>query len=120
MDGGSGINILYTRTLEWLDIPMEALWPSNTKFRGIIPGRKEEPLGEIMMEVTFNEGANYRCELIIFEVVPFSGGYDAICGRSAFSQFMVVPHYTYMQLKMPGPRGTITIHRCPLQAIRAE
>ena len=25
---------------------------------------------------------------------------------------MVIPHYVYLKLKMPGPTGTITIHGC--------
>jgi hypothetical protein len=35
--------------------------------------------------------------------------YHAILGRPAFSQFMVVPHYIYLVLKMPGPKGIITV-----------
>jgi hypothetical protein len=35
--------------------------------------------------------------------------YHAILGRPAFSQFMAVPHYTYLVPKMPGPNGIITI-----------
>jgi hypothetical protein len=35
--------------------------------------------------------------------------YHVILGRPAFSRFMAVPHYTYMVLEMPGPRGIITV-----------
>jgi hypothetical protein len=35
--------------------------------------------------------------------------YHAILKRPAFSWFMEVTHYTYMVLKMPGPRGIITV-----------
>jgi hypothetical protein len=35
--------------------------------------------------------------------------YYAILGRPAFSRFMAVPHYTYLVLKMPGPKGIITV-----------
>jgi hypothetical protein len=35
--------------------------------------------------------------------------YHAILGRPAFSRFMAVPHYTYLVLKMPGPKGIITV-----------
>jgi hypothetical protein len=35
--------------------------------------------------------------------------YHAILGRPAFLRFMAVPHYTYLVLKMPGPRGIITV-----------
>ena len=36
--------------------------------------------------------------------------YHAILGRVAFARFLAVPHYAYLLLKMPGPRGVITIH----------
>src|SRR5207253_5678704 len=35
--------------------------------------------------------------------------YHAIFGRSALTKFMVVPHYTYMVLKLLGPNGIITL-----------
>jgi hypothetical protein len=30
-------------------------------------------------------------------------------GQPTLSKFMVIPHYTYMVLKMPGPCGIISI-----------
>jgi hypothetical protein len=30
-------------------------------------------------------------------------------GRLALSKFMVIPYYAYLVLKMPGPRGVISI-----------
>jgi hypothetical protein len=35
--------------------------------------------------------------------------YHAIIGRLAYAKFMVVPNYTYLKLKIPRPKGTITI-----------
>jgi hypothetical protein len=35
--------------------------------------------------------------------------YHAILGRPAFARFMVVPHYTYLVLKIPGPNRVITV-----------
>jgi hypothetical protein len=32
-----------------------------------------------------------------------------VLGRSCYTKFMVVPNYTYLKLKMPGPNGVITI-----------
>ena len=31
-------------------------------------------------------------------------------GRPAFARFNAVPHYAYRKLKMPGPRGVITVN----------
>ena len=30
-------------------------------------------------------------------------------GRPALAKFMAVPHYAYLKMKMPGPKGLITI-----------
>jgi hypothetical protein len=46
---------------------------------------------------------------LTFEVVGFSGTYHAILGRPAYAKFMAAPNYTYLKLKIPGPKGIITI-----------
>ena len=43
-------------------------------------------------------------------MVDWPSQYNAILGRSTFVRFMVVPHYAYLLLKMPGPRGIITVY----------
>jgi hypothetical protein len=35
--------------------------------------------------------------------------YHAILGRPAFAEFMEVPHYIYLVLKIPGPNGVIMV-----------
>ena len=35
--------------------------------------------------------------------------YHAILGRPAYVSFMARPCYVYLKLKMPGPKGVITI-----------
>jgi hypothetical protein len=42
-------------------------------------------------------------------VVGFSETYHAILGRPAYAKFMVMPNYTYVKLKSPGPKGAITM-----------
>jgi hypothetical protein len=42
-------------------------------------------------------------------VVGFSGTYHAILGRPAYAKFMAMPNYTYLKLKIPRPRGIITV-----------
>jgi hypothetical protein len=36
--------------------------------------------------------------------------YHAILGRPTYAKFMAVPNYAYLKLKMPGPKGVITIN----------
>ena len=75
---------------------------------------------QITLEVAFGTPFHFRCGLITFEVVPFAGGYDAVLGRTTFTYFMIIPNYAYMQIKMPGPHGVITIHGSHSKAILAE
>jgi hypothetical protein len=42
-------------------------------------------------------------------VVGFHGTYHAILGRPCYAKFMAVPNYTYLKLKMPGPKGVIIV-----------
>ena len=78
---------------------------------GIIPGKKAESLGQITLDVIFSDEKNFRKEKLTFEVVDFHSAYHAILGRPAYARFMAQPFYVYLKLKMPGPRGVITITR---------
>ena len=42
-------------------------------------------------------------------MVPFKSAYHAIFGRPAYARFMARPYYIYSKLKMPGPKGIITV-----------
>jgi hypothetical protein len=42
-------------------------------------------------------------------VVDISSPYHALLGRPALAKFMAVPHYAYLKMKLPGPRGMITV-----------
>jgi hypothetical protein len=64
----------------------------------------------VVLPVTFVETSeNYSTEYIKFEVVEFETSYHAILSRPAIAKFMVVPHYTYLVLKMPCPAGVLSL-----------
>jgi hypothetical protein len=42
-------------------------------------------------------------------VAGFSGVYHAILGHPCYAKFMAVPNYTYLNMKMPRPKGIITV-----------
>ena len=44
MDGGSGLNILYTSTLDRIGIPRSSLRPSKASFYGIVSRKEAVPL----------------------------------------------------------------------------
>jgi hypothetical protein len=110
MDGGSSINILYYETFKRMNLQEKQLHPSRTTFHGVVPGISAQPLGRINLEVAFGTQSNFRSEYIWFEVVDFQSPYHALFGREAFAKFMARPCYVYLKLKIPGPRGVITIN----------
>ena len=67
-------------------------------------------MGSITLEVVFGSPDNFRSEELIFDIIPFCSGYHTLLGRTALSRFNVVPHYAYLKLKMPGPRGVIIVN----------
>jgi hypothetical protein len=86
------------------------LTKSTSPFYGIVLGNAAIPLGSVVLPVTFVESReNYRTEYIKFKVADFETSYHAILGRPTIAKFMVVPHYTYLVLKMPSPTGVLSL-----------
>src|SRR5213596_1619789 len=52
IDGGSGLSILFTKTLDDMKIPCSELNRSSSLFHGLIPGTSAIPLGQISLPVT--------------------------------------------------------------------
>jgi hypothetical protein len=98
--------------MEKLGIPAIQLKPTKLTFHGIVPGYSCTPMGRIELEVLFGGKDNHHRELIWFEVVDLNSPYHALLGRPALVKFMAVPHYAYLKIKLPGPRGVITITGC--------
>src|SRR6185312_4578183 len=109
MDGGSSLNIMYAHTLELMGIGLDKLRPSKSPFHGVAPGKRVQPLGQIDLPVYFGTAANFRKEVLTFEVVGFRGSYHAILGRPCYAKFMAIPNCTNLKMKMPGPKGVITV-----------
>jgi hypothetical protein len=81
MDGGIGLNILYTSTLDRMGIPWSNVRPSKASFYGIVPGKEDVPLGRIRLNVTFSQPNNFRKEPLTFEVIDFPRVYHALLWR---------------------------------------
>jgi hypothetical protein len=111
IDGGSGINVLFTKTLKKMKLDItHMLTKSTSRFYGIVPGNAAIPLGSVVLAATFGETRdNYRTEYVKFEVADFEPSYHAILGRPAIAKFMAVPHSTNLVLKMPSPAGVLSL-----------
>ena len=77
-------------------------------------------MGSITLEVVFGSPNNFRSEELIFDIVPFRSGYHALLGWPALAKFNAMPHYAYLKLKMPGPRGVITVNGNIDRSLRME
>ena len=120
MDGGSSINILYYDTFNRMKLLDRQLIPTETVFHGIVPGKSAKPIGKIYLEVAFGTLENYRSEILPFEVVDLKSPYHALFGRPAYFKFMARSCYVYLKLKMPGPKGVITVNGSRQMALECE
>ena len=120
MDGGSSLNLLYQDTVRKMGIDPSRIKPTKTTFKGVIPGIEANCTGSVTLDVVFGSPDNFRSEELIFDIVPFRSGYHALLGRTAFAKFNAVPHYAYLKLKMPGPRGVITVNGNTERSLRTE
>src|SRR6266508_4086240 len=71
VDGGSGLNILFAKTLDDMKILRSELKRSRAPFHGVIPGTSATPLRMIKLSVTFGSRENFWTEDITFEVADF-------------------------------------------------
>ena len=88
----------------------KSLKQSNTIFHGVVPGKLAYAVGKIELEVAFGDEYDSRAEKLTFEVVKIRSPYHALFGRPAYTKFMARQCYVYLQLKMSGHKGTITVH----------
>jgi hypothetical protein len=84
MDAGSGINLIYMKTLRAMHISLEFLKPTDCSFHEIVPGSANYPLGRIALKVCFENQQNYKREKLNLEVMDWPSQYHAILGRPAF------------------------------------
>jgi hypothetical protein len=74
-----------------------------------VPGKAAYPIGYVCLSVTFGTKENFRTEYLTFEVADFRSSYHAILRRPMLAKFMVIPHHTYLIMKMPAPNGILSI-----------
>ena len=109
MDGGSDLNLLYQDTVRKLGVNPVVIHLGNTSFQGVTPGSDTPSMGSLTLEVTFGSPDNFRSEKLTFHITPFVSHYQALLGREAFARFNAIPHYASLTLKMPGPKGIISL-----------
>ena len=77
-------------------------------------------MGSLLLEVIFGFPDNIRSKNLMFHIAPFQSGYQALLEREVFARFNAIPHYASLALKMPGPRGNISVNENIKRSLRAE
>ncbi|XP_066361242.1 uncharacterized protein [Miscanthus floridulus] len=109
IDGGSSLNIMYAKMLDEMGIDWTCICPIRAPFHSGMPRKQAVPLGQINLPVTFRDPSNYRTKILTFKVVGFPETYHAILGCPCYVRLMGIPNYTYLNLKIPGLSGVITV-----------
>jgi hypothetical protein len=120
IDSGASLNLLMRRTFIEMGLSLADLTPVQDTFYGIILGQSSTPIGRINLEVSCGSGENKRRETLTFEVASFDIGYNCILGRPFLLKFMAVIHTAYATIKMPGPKGVITLKSDQWDAVACE
>ncbi|KAK1605099.1 hypothetical protein QYE76_028772, partial [Lolium multiflorum] len=71
--------------------------------------RKTDADGKVRVDVAFGGRDNCRVENLEFEVVDLDSPYHALLGRPALAAYMATTHTAYLKMKMPAPRGPLTV-----------
>ena len=120
MDDGNSLNLIYQDTVRKMGIDPKKISHSNITFKGVTPGPEAHCTGSLLLEVIFGFPDNFHSKNLTLHIAPFQSGYQALLGREAFARFNAIPHYASLTLKMPGPRGIITVNGNIERSLRAE
>jgi hypothetical protein len=120
IDNKASLNLMMRKTFIEMSLNLSDLTLVHDTLHGIIPGQSSTPIGRIDLEVSCWTGENKRMEILTFEVASFDIRYNCILGRSFLLKFMTVIHTAYATIKMPGPRGVITLKSDQCDALACE
>jgi hypothetical protein len=120
IDSGASLNLIMRRTFIEKGLNLSDLTPVHDTLHGVIPGQAFTPIGRIDLEVSYGTGENKHREMLTFEVASFDIGYNCILGRSFLLKFMAVIRTAYATVKMPVPRGVITLKSDQRGALACE
>jgi hypothetical protein len=120
IDNKASLNLIMRKIFIEMCLNLKDLTPMHDMFYGVIPGQSSTPIRRIDLEVYCGTGENKRREMLMFEVTSFDIGYNCILDMTFLLKFMAVIHTVYATMKMPGPKGVITIKTDQRDALPCE
>ncbi|PKA65414.1 hypothetical protein AXF42_Ash005748 [Apostasia shenzhenica] len=79
---------------------------------------KVQPLGFIVLPVSFGDDNGYAMSMVNFAVIKDKSGYNAILGRTTLNSFGMVISTPHLCAKFPTSSGVVTIREDTRQATR--
>jgi predicted hotdog family 3-hydroxylacyl-ACP dehydratase len=109
VDHGSQAKILFLLTFGQMGFDRKQLKEAWKPLYGF--GRRRiEPIGSILLLVSFGSLRNARTEYITFDVVDMNYPYNVIFSKGLLNTFKAALHFVYLCLKVPTALGVISIH----------
>jgi hypothetical protein len=120
IDNGASLNLIMRKTFIEMGLNLKDLTPVHDMFHEVILGQLSTPIRRIDLEVSCGIGDNKRKEMLTFEVASFNLRYNCILRRPFLLKFMVIIHTAYAIMKVPSPKGVITIKVNQRDALACE
>jgi hypothetical protein len=108
VDNGSSADILFLKTFEKMNLSHHMLDPPEYPLQGF-GGKPIKPVGKISLPVSFGDLENAQTESLTFDVVDIYHPYLTIFGRGFMNKFDAVIRQQFLCMKMPAPKGVITV-----------
>ena len=100
IDNGSSTNIIFSRSLNLLDLPDKTLRPVNNKLRGFA-GNEVVPLGQITLQVTFKTFPCFVTVKVKFVIVDYPFVYNTIIRRITQHAIQGIASTYHLRMKFP-------------------
>jgi hypothetical protein len=120
IDNRASLNLVMRKTFIEMSLKLKDLTLIHDMFHGVIPGQSSTPIRRIDLEVPCITWDNKHKEMLMLEVVSFNIRYNRINRRHFLLKFMTVIHIAYATLKIPSPKGIITIKTNQHDALACE
>jgi hypothetical protein len=108
VDNGSSADSLFLKTFEKMNLSQHMLHPPEYPLLGF-GGKLIKTVGQISLPVFFKNLDYARTETLTFDVVDMYHPYLAIFGRGLKNKFHLVIRQQFLCMKMPVPKGVITV-----------
>ncbi|KAK8942426.1 hypothetical protein KSP39_PZI008890 [Platanthera zijinensis] len=104
VDNGSSVNVLFSTTLQNMDISRQQLTPAVGPIYDF-DNHQVQVIGTVTLPVTLGEFLRQTTHEVQFVVVDSNSAYNAIFGRPVQTTFKAIPSIPHLAMKFPTPGG---------------